>query len=324
MMPNIEKLIANVPLGGSWGCIASRLILVRNGNELRDLGLSFSQFISLLARRRGKTPSTYWRLVRAGDVFQSLSASVSPAGNSWEFLSNGAVACSPESLEIYDKISRVAPPKVLAAIGPGVLGGLIPRQDLRGLWETYRPILNGKTSRGRSPVRPTFEIDGQAAQDAVAIANNVSALLMTGPEWLNLSRRPYSYEVFRIPVETVCVRQLNAVAALATSSSEPLQLHGFQTQDTHLNFLYNSKFSESEESYAELGVDFLWLVLPPNDDDPEYAEHTYRFGILEAKELLVKQVHAAKLLAANSDLRLLLLSELLKEATHVRFVEGKS
>lgn len=64
--------------------------------------------------------------------------------------------------------------------------------------------------------------------------------------------------------------------------------------------MYNSKFPESEESYAELGVDLLWLVLPPNDDDPDYAEHTHRFGILAAKELLVKQVHAAKLLVANS------------------------
>jgi hypothetical protein len=63
------------------------------------------------------------------------------------------------------------------------------------MWETFRPVLGGKTARGRSVVTPRVNHNDPEQSHSLAEANLLNTLRNAGSEWTGVSN-PVRYEIF--------------------------------------------------------------------------------------------------------------------------------
>ncbi|WP_158793824.1 hypothetical protein [Granulicella sp. L60] len=193
-LPNPPKKSATQ----KWGVMSSYLIEIED--SLRDSSASsMTVWIRSFARQTGMQPSTLWRLLTAGKYYRELRQEFEQVGVLLPDLGDPAIAASPESLEILNKLARVLPPD-LKQIQRGTLEGKISRRELRDLWITYRPVLEGKNARGWPAQKPRFNSHNPDMQLAHKKAQALNAIREGGPFWLGYSES-YIYKVF--PVDEV-------------------------------------------------------------------------------------------------------------------------
>ncbi len=176
-----------------WGVMSSYLIAIED--SLRDsASSSMTIWIRRYAKQTGTQPSTLWRLLAAGKTYRELREECEQDGVSLPDLEDPAIAASPESLEILGKLARVMPPD-LKDIQRATLEGKISRRELRDLWITYRPVLDGKNARGWPAQKPRFNSRNPDMQLAHKRAQAVHAIREAGPFWLG-NTESYIYKVF--------------------------------------------------------------------------------------------------------------------------------
>jgi hypothetical protein len=170
--------------------------LIKVEDSLRDSTTSSTTWIRSFASQSGMQPSTLWRLLTAGKYYRELQQEFEQGGVSLPDLEDPAIAASPESLEILSKLARVMPPD-LQQIQRGTLEGKISRRELRDLWITYRPVLEGKNARGWPAQKPRFNSRNPSMQQAHRKAQAMNTIREVGPSWLGNSES-YIYKVFPI------------------------------------------------------------------------------------------------------------------------------
>ena len=88
--------------------------------------------------------STLWRAKSAAAVYMEVCGLTEVM-----LLSEGAIQATPEQLELYGKVRTIAPEKIVKELKEKILAGENVRNELKALWQTYRPLKQGKTERGR-------------------------------------------------------------------------------------------------------------------------------------------------------------------------------
>jgi hypothetical protein len=151
------------------------------------------------AKQTSRQPSTLWRLLAAGKYYLELREEFEKDGVSLPDLEDPAIAASPESLEILNKLAR-AMPADLRQIQRRTLEGNISRRELRDLWVTYRPVLDGENARGWPAEKPRYVQDNPEMRLVHRKAQTLNAIREAGPAWLGNSDG-YIYKVF--PIEEV-------------------------------------------------------------------------------------------------------------------------
>ena len=170
----------------SWQRVAELLILTEEKSLWTIHAKSFTQWVKGLAAKAKVQESNFWRALKAGRTYEQIrrareaeqqQAAVLEASDNVSDITplinrSEATACdlealpstdkaptaalpplaeatvAPESLELIEKISRVAPDTVIAEVTEKALSGRMGRAELREIWTTYRNATEG-SSRGR-------------------------------------------------------------------------------------------------------------------------------------------------------------------------------
>jgi hypothetical protein len=320
-MQSLSALISCIPESGDWGKIASELLRIKGSNQLSRINVSFSFFVSQLAKSRGRTESTYWRLIKAGEVYSAIREKLDPLGKELPDLIGESVKATPESLEIVDKISRVAPVDVLITTQYRAMRGMISRSELRDLWETYRPVLSGKTARGRQATVPQFDANDTRMQQALDKANRIAPLVQSDSKWLGVTTTPYTYRVMNIPPRKHHLSSLSAVAMLAKSADDPIILNGLYAGGANFPAVLDQSNLDLEDpqlDYPIFGVDRIWYASISEPGEVGFESLPREIGILEISGKGILVIRQALPLAPNAGARSKLMSDLLRQALRIK------
>ena len=316
MQDSLLSLFASIPTEGGWGIISSKLIEIKNGSELRQAGVSFASFLKQLAAERGKPQSTFWRLVKAGEVYAATRSSLDSQAREFPDLTSEEILATPESIEIVEKIRRAAPKEIANETAYKAMKGLISRSELRDLWETYRPILKHETAYGRLEPSRVFNENDPEMLKAQHRASRIAPVVLSKPDWLGLERYPYSYRVMNLPVRGQFKSSLSAVAALAETPESQITLHGFWIGNDSLPLEPEYKFRYDADIPA-IAVDYIWFV----STTPPSPEESYSMPPDVGVVVCGTRVYVggrANRLKPNVDARAQLLSVFLRESSRVK------
>jgi hypothetical protein len=137
-----------------WGVIADYIIKKEEdgswGNAAGESSesLSFTRWGLELAKTIGISKYTFWQCRRAGLLYKMLLETL-PPDNQTPLCNLSKV--TPEHLNELQKLSRVAPPELFKELCERVIiKNNITRKELRDLWASLRPAMEGETARGRT------------------------------------------------------------------------------------------------------------------------------------------------------------------------------
>lgn len=296
-----------------WGKTASELLAIESTGSWQKTHASLSFYLSDLAKTEDKTKSLYWRLLAAGREYNQLRAKFDPQGKEFPALEESGVKASPESLELVSKIRRVAPAHVMEALERKAMRGEISRRELRTLWLAYRPVLGGKTARGRI-VAPHYDSRNQTMRRALIEANSLALLARNGPEWLG-SRSPYVYRIVHISSDDR-LRYLypsvpDAVVVFAKREKDDIELHGVEAGD----LIEDNAVLDHYDPVAS-SVDFLWFATPRELGERDLARIPQEIGILRASADAIQVVRHAQAAESKEENKQRLLRAILREMAH--------
>lgn len=268
--------------------------------EVERLGLwraqagSFTEWMRHLAMQLDLTEGSLWRVLSSARFYVELRDSLTKRGVNLPPLEALPRSVSPESLELLSKLMRVAAPTVTDPLAKGLVEGSVTRAQLRSTWLAYRPVLAGRTARGRGVAPPRFNRRDLQQFNSRLEANVMAGLLAAGPAWTGTTN-PSRYELFtqvrpqsrrgdqRIP-------ELDAVAAVRGKADE-LLLHGI---DIRGQIPRSHQFLEYV-TLVDPFCDFLWIA--SHDEDvlgtgrSALPEHV---GLLLATPASVRVLRAAQ------------------------------
>lgn len=251
---------------------------------------SFSSWVADLALSLKRSEATVWRALSAGRYYNELRAEFGARGVELPRLGSTQLAATPESLELADKISRVAPAELVQQITQKVVEGKISRRELRTYWETYRPVLKGLTARGRNVEAPRFNPRSIDMLSSRLDADCIAGLIQEGAAWLGVAKA-HIYKV--IPVSGSLGPRLgvqcmpDVIVLYQPSPKDPLQVHGIEaaSRPDHNAVIRYYRM-------RGIGVDYFWIATP-TETESRSADRSQEIGLLEANPKGVKVVRRA-------------------------------
>lgn len=161
---------------------------------------SFSEWLTSTSSKIGMKDSSLWRYLTAGRYYQKLRETLQGRNIPCPPLEKLPETISPESLEILAKIERAAPKTLFEDVGERVLCGSVTRHELREIWKTYRPVLEGRTARGRGMTAPRINPGDERQLEMQKEATALTALMSAGPEWTGIKDAQFYYTIGDVPV----------------------------------------------------------------------------------------------------------------------------
>ena len=148
-----------------------------------------------------------------------------------------------------------------------MLGGDVKRNELRELWKTYRPILTGRTARGKNVIAPRVDPMDREQRIFQTEARVLTTLMAAGPEWTGL-HDPQLYHPMRevrlprgVGLETRATLDMLAIARKTVGS--PVLLIAVEICSRMTNF-------SALDSFAPY-CDRLWVALLGKEKIPDEA-----------------------------------------------------
>jgi hypothetical protein len=301
-------------LPGNWGEAAAELLRVETSGEWKDVNPTFSLYISEIARVLNKARPAFWRLLVAGRTYNSLRTKFDPTGAHLPPLESVRGKPSPESLELVSKIERVAPSEVLESVQRQIMEGHITRDELRRLWETYRPVLGGQTKRGRGVKAPRYNALSPRMRSSFVESNILAIMARQGPDWLGIQGPAYLYRVIHLSVNKH-LRNLqtsvpDVVVLLAENEDSPLVLHGVGVGSGPLQPQVLRHYEPNQ-----VNVDYLWFASPKRLSAEDMADIPEEIGLLIGGPTRLEVVRPAKRSLSGGKAKENLLRMLLREVS---------
>jgi hypothetical protein len=281
-----------------WGDLAAYLLQTEKTASWRKTHASFSSWLAHLAQSLDRSEATLWRALAAGRYYNALRQASKKRGITLPVLGAPQLAASPEAIELVAKISRAAPTEVAQQITEKVVAGAISRRELRTYWETYRPVLDGRTARGRNVTAPRFNPSRIDMVSSRLEADCIAGLIHAGGAWLGVAE-PRLYKV--IPFRErmlpgLDVRSVPDVIVLYQRDlRQPLEVHGIEATARPGHNAVIRRYRASG-----LGVDYLWIVTP-SDAQLQKEIRSNEIGLLEAKPNRVRVFRPAGNAKQNRD-----------------------
>lgn len=309
---DVEKELTLVEKGGagSWGNLFLLLDSIEQTRYFSLEGDSFTRWVERNAWRMHTKPAMIWRILSAGRFVRQNAERFEEGGVAIPSLENIPDAVSPENVELLAKLDRVTSEDTFAEFARSVFSGKARRAELRGAWETYRPVLEGKTARGRGVAPPRLDLHDPEQYRSVIKAATLDTFHSAGPAWTNV-KSPSIYKVF-VHVNPEDYRErtnsyLFAAVAVVKPKNGHIQYHGI------LHLVYGRPPSSYEGKLAY--CDHLWVL---KHSDPKVAEGGIGYstvpdgiGVLEVKGGIVSAVKPAGVLEGAGAKRIYLASALL-------------
>jgi len=192
-----------------WTRTAQLLIEIERDSLFFERAKSFSQYVRQLSEQFQIQESNFWRIKKAGEYYLKLHDT-----DDVQIIEQAKT--TPEQVEILAKIRTAAPSEVVQSLEKRMVDGETTRQELRDVWQTYRPLKEGKTERGRKPnnlppdVAPP--VQSQSAKVAMTTVNILEAL------------KNLQWAIDTVGVDTDCSRLFTEVAVTAGSSRYPRRI----------------------------------------------------------------------------------------------------
>lgn len=249
------------------GCLLAQIEDTRYWLEGEESARSFTHWMQ---KHTGEFPgkrASLWRYMTSARYYKALCTEIWERGikgincPKFEVLPKNV---GPEALEVLSKISRVAPDDVFYPLVNKFLSGEVTREELREVWETFRPALAGRTARGRGDVPKIDEND--SSQSRMVMEARVATILKSDPQWFRShgqSKQSSMKEVF----PRVCVRdstrlilrkdvEIDVVIVVKEKGDSPMHFHGVVVAD--------SFSSDVVRRLRECSVfcDSTWVVVP--------------------------------------------------------------
>jgi hypothetical protein len=213
----------------SWGEISQYLHLVEQSSLWSETSTSFTEWLISHSLFFGIKESTLWRYLTAGRYYNQLREKLSTEQYTCPPLNQLPPQISPENIEILSKIERVVPSDFFTSLAHGVLAGSVKRAELRNIWQNFRPVLLGKTARGRGVESPKFNPINLLQKNNMTESMLFNALFSSDGQWTGVSK-PDVYKVFthikplykQRPEVTV---EMDAVVLIQDKATGQIMLH---------------------------------------------------------------------------------------------------
>lgn len=260
----IEKELAAIERGESrsWWAQSELLDAIESsGYWHRDSNSdSFTNWLESNAVRFGVKPPMLWRRLTAGRFVRQVKSRLEDAGVELPDLAKIGENVGPESVELLAKLERALPEDVFPDLARKVFSGNATRAELKSMWATYRPVLGGKTARGRGVLPPRINTTDPDQYNSLMEAMSLDSLRAAGPGWSGHSK-PKFYQVFlhvtpdgyRVPRGSYL---FSAVVVIRPMHGD-IEYHGFRYGGISM------KGYSLKEHPAVAYCDFLWCMVPP-------------------------------------------------------------
>ncbi len=253
-----------------WHRIGVLLDEVERTQAWRETAGSLTEWIQKTAPVLGLKEASLWRFLRSRRIYDDLRKQMAARGHRLPEPEALPPQVGAESLELFDKLRRVAPERVTDPIALGLVRGEVTRTQLRILWEDYRPALAGRTARGYGVISaPRVDRRDPDVADSLGEAEALVALRGGDRAWAGTSDFDI-YAVFsrvglsiRRAAGSSSRRELDAVVAVRAGDGADLTFHAFEVR--------RRQFGEECDTWLkEVApyVDYAWIaVIGPIEAD---------------------------------------------------------
>lgn len=237
-----------------WGYLSQRLLEVQSNGSWLTSSRSFTAFIKELSIQLSIKESVLWRYLGAGDFYNNIlrtQFNLTP-------LDMLAHKVSPENIELLGKLVRAVPSDEFSKLVQLVLSVEIKRDELRKIWNTYKPALLGKTSRGYGTVAPKVNVSDNLQVGIVQESAFRNMIFRDGLNWSGADKAN-CYRVFediKLPRDSAQQKNVSVdMVVVAKDLAANLTLvHGIEyISSMHTKVLPNL---EIQEKYFDL----MWLA----------------------------------------------------------------
>ena len=255
---------------------------------------SFSEWLKSFAPRIGMKEASLWRFLGASRYYQKLRKHLAGRNVPFPPLARLPGTISAEHLEILSKIERVLPKKDFEKLGERVLTGNVTRNELRELWKTYRPILAGRTARGRGMTAPHLNPADPTQSVMQMEAKALTTLMAAGPKkWTGFENPQFYYPIRqailpndgRLP-RSVIFDPNPKVGLIKRPILDMLAL--VRERDDLAMIMIGVVFNSNIQTASALGslasyCDHLWVALVDDEKTPDVADVPEFVGILRVE-----------------------------------------
>ncbi len=274
-------LVGLLDLPDDWGIVAAQLLRVKQTGEWKEYAKSFSAYITGLSVQSKKSRSVFWKLLVAGRVYNSLLTEFDPKAGNFRRLEEVRHSPSPTSLELLDKISRVAPEDVIKDLREKTLKAEVGRDYLLPIWSLYRPLLVGKTKRGRGAPAPRRDSEDESFEIPLFEANALVLFKKAGPESMGLVHNPYLYRVMSVSknphIATLGKYRPDIIVLYAATQSDPVTIHGIEVRGS---YPLAKETIEHILHEIETEFDFFWIATAEENFDDTAMSLPKSIGLL--------------------------------------------
>lgn len=243
----------------TWAQIGTLLAEVDHSGYWRTSAGSFTEWLKTISPSLKLKEASLWRYYTAARYYQELHKILIDKNVTIPPLAELLEKVSAENIEILSKLARVMPDSVFLRLAKQVVAGFITRAELRNTWLAYRPVLLGRTARGRGVAVPKFNPSDSNQFDSMLGAQVFTALSASGSEWTGVEN-PDRYQLFtnvgpEFPADVRKRIIFDAVVTLRAHNSDPLMFHGIVIIVSHF---VSSTYDLLEQLTPY--CDFLWIA----------------------------------------------------------------
>ena len=230
----------------------------------------------------------------AGRTYNALRAKFDRRGVRFPPLAEIDSRPASESLELVSKIERVAPPDVLQSIQRQVMEGQLARDELRALWESYKPVLGGMTKRGLGTPTPRYDERNVSMRENFAVAHLVALMVECGPGWLGIDGSAYLYRVMNTSASgfptKLRARTPDVIVLFAETKESPLVIHGVEVGG---GLAIARNLNARSPGSDSINVDFLWYASAGEENELPVSMIPDWVGILDFRKKSIEVVRHA-------------------------------
>ena len=212
---------------------------------------STRQAIVKISEQTNVKPASLWRFLTSVRIYDQLEDLFSHHSIPFPALTSSS---SAENIELLGRLRRVMPMASLLPAAVAVLENRMSRGALRNLWNDYKPVMQGKTVRGRG--KPVLDHDIHAIRKS-----QVLSMIRSTPFWVPKDRLP---DVPQHEILTqIVLLEMTLDAVIIVRSSESATLPEFHA----VKFIDHSPDDTEYELMSEImeNCDALWFAIHLDD-----------------------------------------------------------
>lgn len=280
---------------------------------------SFTRWLELNSHIFGVKPAMLWRRLTAGRFIRQIKEQFERSGVEIPEPEKICERVGPESVELLAKIERAIQKEAFPDLARKVFAGKVTKAELKSMWATYKPVLGGKTARGRDVPPPRLNIKDPDQYQSLMEAMSLDSLKAAGPEWAGHKKTEVYQIVLHVAPDgwkgSVFKKYLYSAIAVIKPFGKDIEYHGF-TQPKLSVFTKEQAIESDEAAFC----DFLWYMLPPRSSSL-WAETTINrllnsapdfVGLVTLKDGIVEVIKRAVSTSQTGTMRDKLMSALYK------------